>query len=42
MAAAATAVGSTFGGFVRYFFGRWIPTFEQLMYSKVPTLDHVQ
>ena len=29
------AVGSTFGAFVRYLFGRWLPTFDQLMHSKV-------
>lgn len=35
MAAAFTVLGSTFTGLMRYWFGRWIPTFEQLMYSKV-------
>ena len=35
IAAATMAVGSTFGAFVRYLFGRWLPTFEQLMHSKV-------
>ena len=39
MAAVATLLGGTYGGFVRYFFGRWIPTFEQLMYNKVPLLS---
>ncbi len=37
IAAATMAVGSTFGAFVRYLFGRWLPTFEQLMHSKVST-----
>ncbi len=35
MGAAFALLGSTFSGLVRYWFGRWIPTFEQLMYSKV-------
>ncbi|BDA46042.1 probable nuclear envelope integral membrane protein 1 [Coccomyxa sp. Obi] len=35
MGAACAVLGSTFTGLVRYWFGRWIPTFEQLMYSKV-------
>ncbi len=35
MGAACAVLGSTFSGLVRYCFGRWIPTFEQLMYSKV-------
>ncbi|CAL8462177.1 g1708 [Coccomyxa elongata] len=34
MGAAFALLGSTFSGLVRYWFGRWIPTFEQLMYSK--------
>ena len=38
IAAATMAVGSTFGAFVRYLFGRWLPTFEQLMHSKASTL----
>ncbi|EIE24259.1 hypothetical protein COCSUDRAFT_65818 [Coccomyxa subellipsoidea C-169] len=35
MGAAFAVLGSTFTGLMRYCFGRWIPTFEQLMYSKV-------
>ncbi len=40
VAAVATVAGSTFSGLVRYFFGRWVPTFEQLMRSKVPPMPY--
>ena len=35
IAAVTMTVGSPFAAFVRYLFGRWLPTFEQLMHSKV-------
>ena len=41
MGAAFALLGSTFTGLMRYWFGRWIPTFEQLMYSKV-SLPYLQ
>lgn len=34
MAATFAVLGSTFSGGVHYIFGRWIPTFEQLISSK--------
>lgn len=38
-AAALFAIfGSSFTGLVRYVFGQWIPSFEQLIYNKVRTL----
>ncbi len=36
MAATFAVLGSTFSGLVHYLFGRFIPTFQQLMSSKVP------
>ncbi|KAK9818237.1 hypothetical protein WJX72_009239 [[Myrmecia] bisecta] len=33
VAVAFAAFGSTFTGLIRYFFGRWIPSWTQLMYS---------
>ena len=35
MAAMFAVLGSTFSGLMHYIFGRWIPTFEQLVSSKV-------
>lgn len=32
--------GTSFTGMVRYIFGQWIPSFEQLIYSKVALSCH--
>jgi len=29
--------GTSFTGMVRYIFGQWIPSFQQLIYNKVPS-----
>lgn len=35
MAAAFAFFGSSISGIVRYFFGRWVPSWQQLIYNKV-------
>ncbi len=35
MAAAFAVFGSSVSGLVRYLFGRWIPSWQQLVYNKV-------
>lgn len=35
MAAAFAVFGSSVSGLVRYLFGRWIPSWHQLVYNKV-------
>lgn len=37
MAAAFAFFGSSISGIVRYFFGRWVPSWQQLIYNKVLT-----
>lgn len=35
MAAAFAVFGSSISGLVRYLFGRWVPSWQQLVYNKV-------
>jgi len=39
MAAAFAVFGSSVSGLVRYLFGRWIPSWQQLVYNKVKYND---
>lgn len=40
MAAAFAVFGSSISGLVRWLFGRWVPSWHQLVYNKVLLLVH--